>query len=206
MLDPQGFALSQFDEQAKARLDYARKIGADLVAVEKLTGLQRAELLKQYSQQGVNELKAWLEQQKYGATSSLSPVDKMVQAQQQFQNLLTTARNGGGTTGLTGAADTLLASSKDVLGGATRAYIEREMFIRAQIQTLANGGGMAGAAAAAAMPTTNADGTVPEWQKPVLYGQAQQTQVLSSSLADISAQIASLTTAINQQNQTRMVS
>lgn len=204
LLDPEGFALKQFEEQANARLDYAKKIGADLVAVEKLTGLQRQELLKQYSQQGINDLKAWLDQQKFGATSSLSPVEKLRAAQQQYDDLISTARAGGGTSGLTGAADTLLAASKDVMGGATQSYVLREMLVRMQLQNLMNSS-ISSSPASAVTAQTSSTG-IPSWQIPVLYGQSQQTQVLTTSLDNIASQIATLSAAINQQNQTAMVS
>jgi len=55
-LDPKGWALELEERNAAARLDAARKFGADLAQVEKLNALQRQAVLEQFGQQQAQEL------------------------------------------------------------------------------------------------------------------------------------------------------
>ena len=49
--DPLALAIEQFEAIAQDRLDVAKLLGADLVAVEELNALQRAEVIAQFSNQ-----------------------------------------------------------------------------------------------------------------------------------------------------------
>ena len=151
--NPMQLALNQFDADAKARLDYAKLIGADINAVEKYNALAREQILKQYGQSAVEleaktaaerlaimqksaeQIKAFLNQQLLGETSTLSPWEKYQEAQRQFQNNLATARTSGDTSELVSSAGTLLQLGQEALGGATADYATLQNFTR---QTLTN--------------------------------------------------------------------
>ena len=224
--NPMQAALEAFDRDAQARLDYATKIGADLVQVEKLTGLERQRILEQSAQQSASDLRKWLDAQKLGATSSLSPVEKMRAAQTQFDDLASKARAGGGTAGLTGAADQLLGLSRDVLGGAGADYAQRESSLRALIENIGKQQGLPGFATGGSFMVGGAGGTdsqlvafratpnerviiqTPSQQggsDDVVRGLGQQTAVISDRLDSLSSQVADLAQAIRIQNATRKV-
>jgi hypothetical protein len=91
----------------------------------------------------------WLDAQRLGANSSLSPFARMEEAQRQFD----AAARGPDVAALTRAADALLGSSRDVLGGATAAFAEREAFV---LRAVANAGLRAAPADSGAAAALNA--------------------------------------------------
>jgi tape measure domain-containing protein len=112
-----------------------------LLAEERL-GIQRefGERQNAAARQSLQGVIDWLNSQRLGANSSLSPFAQMQEAERQFQ----AAQAAGDLGGLTRSADALLTTSRTVLGGATEAFAQREMFVR---QTVAQTGQRAASAA-----------------------------------------------------------
>jgi hypothetical protein len=71
----------------------------------------------------------WLNAQALGASSSLSPTARLAEAERQFN----AASASGDVRALTSAADALLINSRDVFGGATEAFVQREAFVRSTV-------------------------------------------------------------------------
>lgn len=228
--NPLQAALDQFEKDAAARLDYAKKIGGDLVQVEKLTGLERQKIIDQYAQQSngvlqgaVSDLKQWLDAQKLGATSSLSPYEKFLESQRQFDVLLSTARSGGGTQGLTQAADTLLGFSRDVFGGSTQQFAQRETSVHAVLEQIGRQLGLAGFAGGGSFKVGGTGGTdsqvvafraspdervtieTPGQGDAVLRGIGQQTQILAAELRRVTSEVSAMRADLDRAIKTRMV-
>ena len=56
IVDPQGYALQEFEKLAKDRIDNAKDLGADLLAVEQLNALQRKQIVEQFAVDTVQTL------------------------------------------------------------------------------------------------------------------------------------------------------
>lgn len=124
IVDPLQLALEDFAEVEKARLDYARKIGADMVQVERLNQMERLQVL----QQGGADLKAWLQGQLLGNTSTLSGGAKLAEAQSQFGAAVSAARAGtGGIGSVTQLGDILLSLGQQLYGGTAQAAALEQM-------------------------------------------------------------------------------
>lgn len=151
--DPMQLALNNLQKDNTARINYAKLIGANVAQVEKYNAALREQILKQFGQSAVDleaktaaerlaimqksaeQIKAFLNQQLLGETSTLSPWEKYQEAQRQFQNNLATARTSGDTSELVSSAGTLLQLGQEALGGATADYATLQNFTR---QTLTN--------------------------------------------------------------------
>lgn len=83
------------------------------------------------------DLKAWLSGQLLGATSTLSPQERLDEARQQFAGLLGQARRDGGadTGALAAAADRLLEIAAPLMGSTT-AYATLVDWTRGQMKSL----------------------------------------------------------------------
>lgn len=82
ILDPVGAALDEFERGAKARVEVAKQLGADLVQVERLNGLQRAAVLAQAQSVSVDGLKSLIDDISFGGLSAAAP-------DQQYFSVLT---------------------------------------------------------------------------------------------------------------------
>jgi tape measure domain-containing protein len=152
--DVLGAALLGFDAQAAQQVqqmrDALRDVGVTgetaaqtLARTERILAEERLALQREYGEamrQSYRGVIDWLNNQRLGANSSLSPFAQMQEAERQFR----AAQEANDLAGLTRAGDALLTSSRSVLGGATEAYSQREMFVRA---TVAQTGQRAAAAA-----------------------------------------------------------
>lgn len=141
--------LIAFDQQTASQIEAAKTalkdlglssedVAARIARNEDVLAKERLAIQRSYAEQSVSVQIAsartvldYLNAQALGTTSSLSPTARLAEAERQFNAALA----GGDARALTGAADALLTSSRDVLGGATAAYAERESFVR---QTLLN--------------------------------------------------------------------
>lgn len=132
VVNPAMAALAEEQKAADARLETAKKLGANLAQVEQLNALRRAEILKQQNSDLVN----WLQGQQLGSNSSLTDFGKLGAAQQQFNDLVSRARSTGDTSGVTQAADTLLSLKQGITGGATLDFSMFEQSIRQTVQGL----------------------------------------------------------------------
>ena len=144
--DPFKYAMDQLLEDQKARLEYAKKIGADIVQIEKLNLLEQQALIEQFGtdtvsalQQMSDDLKSWLDRELLGQNSSLTPYQQFTEAQSQFGRVIDTARGAGANADIgsvTSAADSLLGIARNVLGGATADYSALEAMVRSMITAL----------------------------------------------------------------------
>ncbi len=95
-------------------------------------------------QANADSLTAWLNGQKLGDSSSLSPWAKMEEAQRQFDAALSASRQNGDISGATKAADALLSASKPTLVLGTEAYTQREAWITSTLKNLGHELGLPG--------------------------------------------------------------
>ena len=182
--DPYQAAYDSLIKDQQARLDYAKKIGADITQVEKLNLLEQKQLMVQYGkdttaalQKMSDDLMAYLNKQELSGNSSLTPYEQFQRAQDQFRSSVDTARSAGSTADIgsvTSAADTLLNLGKNALGGATTDYTTLERMVRSMLQSLGTQLGLPGfttaSAASATASSSSSTGSIPSWQLPALYG------------------------------------
>lgn len=137
IVDPTAFALSQLDAQFDIIRRNGIALGADMVAIETLYGLKRQEILEQSLEAQGNSLRAWLEGELLSSTSTLSPAQKLQEAQQQFGDNLALARLGDATAlgGITGNADALLAAAQEYYASSPE-YASLNAFVRASLENL----------------------------------------------------------------------
>ncbi|MFL7901579.1 hypothetical protein ACJ41P_10630 [Azospirillum argentinense] len=95
-------------------------------------------------QANADSLTAWLNGQKLGDASSLSPWEKMQEAQRQFDAAVSAARQSGDISGATKAADSLLSASKPALVMGTEGYSQREAWITSTLKNLGHELGLPG--------------------------------------------------------------
>ena len=90
--DPLAFAMEQNERDARARLEAAIKIGADITQVERLIGLERARVIEQAA--GASFAGLWetidraLSSDAVGGLSPLSPMQRLEEAQREFDRLV----------------------------------------------------------------------------------------------------------------------
>ena len=95
--DPLQAALDAFDKAAQQRVDDATKLGADLVAVERLNGLQRQQVIEQANQQATNGLRDFFNEITFGKTSGAAPGASLEGARATFQAAAAQALAGDAT-------------------------------------------------------------------------------------------------------------
>ncbi len=133
--DPNALALRQLDKWRDEQIKTANAVGAGLVEIERLYGLRRQQIAQQGVADNRGAIREWLTRQALGNSSSLGFNDRLLLAQNEFGSALTNAR-GGDTSGLLGAADTLLGVARD--GFASSADFTRiEGFIRQSLSPFA---------------------------------------------------------------------
>lgn len=152
--DPYSIAIKQFETEAQARLDYATKVGADIVQVEKYNALLRKEINVQYGKdttealkKNAEDLKKWLDNELTGANSSLTPMQQFTAAQKSFADAISTARAAGASADIgsvTSAADSVLSLGRTALGGATEDYASLETLTRSMVTELGKSLGLPG--------------------------------------------------------------
>jgi hypothetical protein len=74
IVDPVAAALAEFDRAAAARLEEARLLGADLVAVERLTMLQRQQVIEQAGAGARASLRRFHDDLTFGSLSGAAPL------------------------------------------------------------------------------------------------------------------------------------
>ncbi|WP_339863181.1 tape measure protein [Paremcibacter congregatus] len=135
----------QYDAQV-TRLEEARALGADLVAVERLNMLERTELIENFADSAngllrglTSDIDGFVQSLSSGSNSQLSKADQLRAAEQQFNKLLSAARGGDETAiqDIVGAADNLRSLSLDVFSGSEQFY-SREAFIVDSLRSLEN--------------------------------------------------------------------
>ncbi|WP_421988527.1 hypothetical protein [Roseococcus sp.] len=147
-------ALMQFDlaaeqqlVQAKAALEALGKdsdeVATRIVRNEQVLAEERLKIQQDYSDQilGITRKTAesqkqaaqsvleWLNDQALGTSSSLSATAKLAEAERQYNAALAS----GDTSSLTKSAGSLIELSRDVFGGATDAFAQREAFVRSSV-------------------------------------------------------------------------
>ncbi|WP_185961258.1 hypothetical protein [Telmatospirillum sp. J64-1] len=140
LTDPIALQLRQLEEAQALRLREAEALGADLVEVERLNGLERQKLLEQQGkmiQQQAQGLKDWLDRQLLGDLSSLTLSEKIEEAQRQFDQAVSAARAGDAAAlgSLPQLADTLLRLGREGYSSSVT-FAGLEQFIRSQMESL----------------------------------------------------------------------
>ncbi|TWA73935.1 hypothetical protein FBZ83_1262 [Azospirillum brasilense] len=145
-------------------------------------------------QSTADSLTAWLNGQKLGDASSLSPVAKMEEAQRQFDAALSASRKSGDISGATKAADALLSASKPVLVMGTEGYSQREDWITSTLKNLGHELGLPGFATGGdhlgGLRIVGERGPELEWTGPSRIFSADQTrQILAGATAQAAPQV-----------------
>ena len=90
--DPLGAALAAYERDARARLEAAIKIGADITQVEELIGLERAAIIQQAAGASFAGLRESIDRalagDAVGGLSPLSPRQRLEEAQREFDRLI----------------------------------------------------------------------------------------------------------------------
>lgn len=143
--DPTGYAMKQLDADFETLRKNAVAVGASLVDIETLYGLKRQQIVEAGLKQTVSNLQDWLLKQSLGDNSSLSPVQKLQEAQSQFNTILTAARGGdaSATGKLTGAADALLSQARGYYGSSVD-FSMIESSVRSSISSILHDAGVPG--------------------------------------------------------------
>lgn len=150
--DPMQAALNEFYIQAADWRDMAAATGADIVNVEKMIGIKRAEILRQYGEQSnaglsnagllsANQsIAQFLTGLRSGPGSFLSPAATLANAEADFGRLLTAARGGDVTArgGLTDAAGNLINASREAFG-SSEMFFQRLGFVESSLNNLIGG-------------------------------------------------------------------
>lgn len=133
LTDPTALQLRELETAHAARLKEAQDLGADLVEVERLNGLERLRLV----QGQASQLKDWLDGQLLGQTSSLSPEGRLGAAQAQFAAAIAAARGGDAAAQgrVTQLADAVLAAAREMHASSV-AFAGIEQLTRAQVAAL----------------------------------------------------------------------
>jgi len=115
LTDPASLAANQLAEAHDRRLREAEALGADLVQIERLTGLERQELLKQIN----DPLQGVIDALKF-SVSGQSPLAALSAAESRFAEIEAGIRDNTGAfqrTDLATAAQTLITLGESLLGG-----------------------------------------------------------------------------------------
>lgn len=184
-------AMAQFDIAATQELQSVRdslrdlgivgEVAAEtLLRTERILGEERLVLQREISErqnaairQSAQGVLDWLNSQRLGSNSTLSPFAQMQEAERQFR----AAQEAGDLSALTRSADALLTSSRAAFGGATEAYAQREMFVR---QTVANAGQQAAAG--------SGDASLVNALAGVLASLQDEIRTLNERMAEMAAQ------------------
>lgn len=124
-VDPSTLAIDQLAESQLLRLQEAERLGADLVEVERLTGLERQELLKQINepiQQTIDALRF--------SPSGSTPTTALAAAEQRFFDAALSLQQQTGeftTQDLASAAQTFLSLGEQFLGAPSFAQQREEI-------------------------------------------------------------------------------
>ena len=90
--DPLAFAMETYERDARARLEAAIQIGADLAGVERLIGLERAAIIQQAAGASFAGLRESIDRalsgDAVGGLSPLSPRQRLEEAQREFDRLI----------------------------------------------------------------------------------------------------------------------
>ncbi len=150
--DPFAAALDQLEKERLDAVDFAATIGADVNAVEELYGLRRVKLVEQQNadmlastKQLGTDLRAYLDGLQLGDLSTLDPSQKLAEAQRQFDETLTGARNGdtGAQGRVVSSLDTLLNIGRENYGG-TAQYALLQQLATSSVTNLAQQLGLPG--------------------------------------------------------------
>lgn len=141
IIDPVGLQLDNLSAIQEQRLKDAQSLGADILAVEKLNSLERIKVLEQ---EGAN-IRAWLDKQILGQTSSLNGADKLSVAQQMFGSAIEGARNGNysDVANLTTLADAVIESARAMYASSEN-YSFLETMVRSQLESVGKTLGLKG--------------------------------------------------------------
>jgi len=133
-------ALAEFDLKAAQELQDATRMGADIVGLEKALMLERNKVAEDFyadQKKMADDFRKWLDAQKFSDTSSLTPLQQLQAAQEQFNETLSKAR-GGDTQAqqdILSKADTLLKQGRDYYASGA-GFTDMEQFIRLTIENL----------------------------------------------------------------------
>lgn len=135
--DPLKLALEDFDRAAKERLEVAKTLGADLVQVERLTQLQRKQLIEQTSGGTARSLSGLVDDIVFGGLSSGAPSQRYFSAVQRLnqasRDALADPSNAEARAAFEEAARAALPLARDFLGTSTRyAALEAEVLSTAR--------------------------------------------------------------------------
>lgn len=135
--DPLKLALEDFDRAAKERLEVAKTLGADLVQVERLTQLQRKQLIEQTSGGTARSLSGLVDDIVFGGLSSGAPSQRYFSAVQRLnqasRDALADPSNAEARAAFEEAARAALPLARDFLGTSTRyAALEEQVLSTAR--------------------------------------------------------------------------
>jgi hypothetical protein len=133
--NPMQQALDALDKAQATRLDEAKAAGADLVAVEKLSGLEREKVVEQYGA----DINQYLKSLKLGDLSTLSPADKLKEAQGQFGAAIA-SQNAADAT----AAATNLLNAAKAFYASSSGFAATESFVTSSLTNLGHQFGLPG--------------------------------------------------------------
>lgn len=95
--DPLAYAMQEFEKVAQERLDNAAALGADLVDVERLNAIERANIVEQYSNQmgaSLSQIGDFITSLTYSDLSPLSAQDQLDAAKSEFDSIKSLASAG----------------------------------------------------------------------------------------------------------------
>lgn len=151
--DPTAAAIARLDAEFEMLRRDARALGGDLSQVNRLYRLQREQILENNQTQmealraeqqvlqqisgTVDSLTQWMNAQAVSADSSLSPNERLAEAQRQFGSALSDVRGGdlSATGTLTSAADTLLSLGRDQFASSVD-FAALESQVRRQLESV----------------------------------------------------------------------
>jgi hypothetical protein len=121
MLDPFGRAMDALTKAQEERLEEAKAAGADLVQVEKLSGIERARVYAQFAQPVTNandNIANYVRNLSFGNSSVLSPQSQAQLAASQFETQAQAALGGdfNAYQNITAYADTFLGTQRTLTG------------------------------------------------------------------------------------------
>lgn len=189
--------LRQARESLEALGLSAEDVSTRIAQVEYAAGLERLNIIKAAKEeenrvaqqaaeaqvQSARSVLDWLNGQSLGALSSLSPTARLAEAERQFNS----AFAAGDARSVTGAADALLGASREVFGGATAAYAEREAFVRQSVGQVglraAQAGGNGDVVAALGQVIVELRASLESLRAEVAAGNAERRLATTASLA-----------------------
>lgn len=123
LTDPVGLALDEFDRGAQARVEAARKLGGDLVQVERLNSLERAAIVKQTASESFGGLRSLVDDIRFGGASAAAPEQRYFDAYSRFNAArrdALTNRDSASIQEFTSIARDFLPVARDFLGTTER--------------------------------------------------------------------------------------